>query len=134
MILDIQKQYGIKNRIGTRGFLAPECIFNYKSQTKAVDIWAAGVIFLCFLIKRFPVFNMNKFSKIKDESLKEIIPLVIVYGFKSIHEISQKFQSGLYFPEAFEKLTLTNDFQSMIHRDDVDEVRNLFYIRIVLTY
>jgi hypothetical protein len=71
---------------------------------------------------------MNKFSKVKDESLKEIIPLVIVYGFKRIYEIAQKFQSPIYFPEAFEKFTLDNDYQSMIQRDDVDEVKKIYFI------
>jgi len=122
VILDIQKNIGLKHRIGTRGFLAPEIIFNSKIQTKAVDVWAAGVIFLSFLTKRMPVFNMNKFCKIKDESLKEIIPLVIVYGRKRITEVAHKFKCNIYIPEIFDKNTLVNSLESLINRNDVNEV------------
>jgi serine/threonine protein kinase len=120
--LDIQRN-GLKYRIGTRGFLAPESIFNANIQGKAVDIWAAGVIFLSFLIKRMPVFNMNKFVKIKDETIKELIPLIIVYGRNKIMEIAENFQSSLYVPDIFDRFTLANDYESMIERNDVDKVK-----------
>jgi cell division control protein 7 len=93
IIIDIQKSTGLRHRIGTRGFLAPEIIFNAKLQTRAVDIWAAGVIFLGFITKRMPVFNLNRFSKIQDETIKEIIPLIIVFGKEKIIEIAQKYSN-----------------------------------------
>lgn len=45
------------NRAGTRGFRAPEVLFKCTSQTSKIDLWAAGVILLMFLAKRFPFFN-----------------------------------------------------------------------------
>jgi len=89
--MEIQTNNRLIHRIGTRGFLAPEIIFNSKIQTNAVDIWAAGVILLAFGTKRMPVFNLNKFSKIKDEAIKEIVPLLIVFGTDKIIQIAQKY-------------------------------------------
>ena len=54
-IYKIQTTEGFKNRTGTKGYLAPETIFKTKTQTTAVDIWAAGVIFLSLLAKRHPI-------------------------------------------------------------------------------
>lgn len=120
-ILDLQR-IGLKYRIGTRGFLAPEIIFNSNIQGKAVDIWAAGVIFLSFLINRMPVFNMNKFCKIKDDTIKEITPLIIVYGAKEINKIAEKFDTCFHFDDVIDSYRLRKDYEAMIDRKDVDEV------------
>jgi cell division control protein 7 len=132
IILDIQKNMGLKHRIGTRGFLAPEIIFNSKIQSKAVDVWAAGVILLSFFAKRMPVFNLNKFSKINDDSIKELEPLIIVFGRDKVIEIAQKFRIILinnfyflecliYIPDIFNKYTLAKDLETMIERNDINE-------------
>lgn len=43
-------------RAGTRGFRAPEVLFRYQFQTKAIDIWSAGVIFLTMATTQYPFF------------------------------------------------------------------------------
>lgn len=43
-------------RAGTRGFRAPEVLFRYENQTKAIDIWSIGVIMLCILTAQYPFF------------------------------------------------------------------------------
>jgi cell division control protein 7 len=48
-IVALQKHVKIKNRVGTKGYMPPESLFNYRNQTPAVDVWACGVIFLSFL-------------------------------------------------------------------------------------
>jgi cell division control protein 7 len=120
IIQDIQKTMGIKHRIGTRGFLPPEVILNARHQGKAVDIWAAGVIFLCFFTKRMPVFNLNKFSKITDETIREVEPLIILFGPDKIREIAQKHQNLIFIPEIFNKCALLNDIEAMRERSDID--------------
>ncbi|KAI9722845.1 MAG: hypothetical protein M1828_004411 [Chrysothrix sp. TS-e1954] len=45
------------NRAGTRGFRAPEVLFKCTAQTTKLDIWAAGVILLTIMARRFPFFN-----------------------------------------------------------------------------
>jgi serine/threonine protein kinase len=91
IIIHLQKTYNFKNRSGTRGFMPPETIFNWNLQTKSVDIWAAGVILLSFYSKRMPVFNLNKFSPITQECLKEIYPLILVFGREKIMNLLKKF-------------------------------------------
>jgi len=43
-------------RAGTRGFRAPEVLFRYENQTRAIDIWSVGVIMLCILTTQYPFF------------------------------------------------------------------------------
>jgi len=89
-IYEIQRTYNLKNRIGTRGFMAPETIFNSVLQGKGVDIWAAGIILLSFLCKRFPVLNLNKFSPITSEVIKDLIPLIYIFGRNKVNEVAKK--------------------------------------------
>ncbi|XP_063966498.1 cell division cycle 7-related protein kinase-like [Lytechinus pictus] len=44
-------------RAGTPGFRSPEVLLKCPDQTTAVDIWAAGVIFLSILSGRYPFFR-----------------------------------------------------------------------------
>ena len=45
------------SRAGTPGFRSPEMLMKHPQQTTAVDIWAAGVIFLSLLSMRYPFFK-----------------------------------------------------------------------------
>lgn len=44
-------------RAGTPGFRSPEVLLKYPQQSPAVDIWSAGVMFLCILSGRYPFFK-----------------------------------------------------------------------------
>lgn len=44
-------------RAGTPGFRSPEVLLKYPQQSPAVDMWSAGVIFLCILSGRYPFFR-----------------------------------------------------------------------------
>jgi serine/threonine protein kinase len=44
-------------RAGTPGFRPPEVLLKSEHQSTAVDIWAAGVIFLCMLSRTYPFFR-----------------------------------------------------------------------------
>ena len=44
-------------RAGTPGFRAPEVLLKCPYQTTAVDVWSAGVVFLCLLSGRYPFFR-----------------------------------------------------------------------------
>ena len=100
IISDLQK-YNYRHRTGTKGFLAPEVIFHSNFQSTQVDIWACGVILLSFLAKRFPIFNLNVFSQINEDIIKEIEPLIIVFGREKIIEIAQKCNCSIYISECF---------------------------------
>lgn len=131
MVFEIQRTYNLKNRIGTRGFMAPETIFNYYYQGKGVDIWASGIIFLSFLSKKFPILNMNKFSKINNDVIKEIYPLACIFGKEKIETIAKKYsilflilESRIHFPEVFDKILKNNNLtlRKLCLRDDLEEV------------
>lgn len=46
-------------RSGTRGFRAPEVLLRNPDQTPAIDVWSAGIILLCILTGRYPLFRAN---------------------------------------------------------------------------
>ncbi|KAF7261378.1 hypothetical protein EG68_01231 [Paragonimus skrjabini miyazakii] len=46
-------------RGGTLGFRPPEVMMRHVDQTTAVDVWAAGVIFLSFLSGRYPFIKVD---------------------------------------------------------------------------
>lgn len=50
-------QAPLARREGTRGFRAPEVLMQCEAQTTAIDVWSAGVILLCLLTKRYPIFE-----------------------------------------------------------------------------
>nr|CAB3229280.1 cell division cycle 7-related protein kinase-like [Phallusia mammillata] len=69
-------------RAGTAGFRSPEVLLRYPSQTTAVDIWAAGVIFLSLLSGRCPFFRPAN----DIESLSQIVTL---FGSKKIQDVAK---------------------------------------------
>lgn len=51
------------SRAGTSGFRAPEVLVQKLGQTPALDIWSAGIIFLCLLSRKYPLFPSNPHRK-----------------------------------------------------------------------
>ncbi|KAA8906496.1 hypothetical protein TRICI_005161 [Trichomonascus ciferrii] len=88
---DIVSQYGYKkddqrpsrraNRAGTRGFRAPEVLLKCGSQTTKLDIWAAGVVLLCFLSKRFPFFESS-------DDPEALVELGVIFGRRNLQRVS----------------------------------------------
>lgn len=69
-------------RAGTPGYRPPEVLLKYPNQTTAVDIWAAGVIFLSLLSKCYPFFdNVDDYT-----SLAQMIE---VFGFQRLQETAR---------------------------------------------
>uniref|UniRef100_A0A182QFK9 non-specific serine/threonine protein kinase n=1 Tax=Anopheles farauti TaxID=69004 RepID=A0A182QFK9_9DIPT len=64
-------------RAGTPGYRAPEVLMRYPHQTTAIDVWAAGIIFLSLLSKVYPFFTNSDDSI----SLAEIIE---VFGYERL--------------------------------------------------
>lgn len=61
------------NRAGTRGFRAPEVLFKCTAQTPKIDTWAAGIILLTILARRFPFFNSS-------DDVEAVIEIATVFG------------------------------------------------------
>lgn len=85
--------------MGTKGYMPPEALFNYRNQTSAVDVWACGVIFLSFLAQRHPIFSLNNSSKVKNFTISNLIPFVCLFGSNAIKEIAFKYGYGCMIPD-----------------------------------
>uniref|UniRef100_A0A182LRE3 non-specific serine/threonine protein kinase n=1 Tax=Anopheles culicifacies TaxID=139723 RepID=A0A182LRE3_9DIPT len=66
-------------RAGTPGYRPPEVLLKHPDQSTAVDIWAAGVIFLSLLSKRYPFFG-------NVDDTKALAHIIEVFGFQRINE------------------------------------------------
>lgn len=66
-------------RAGTRGFRAPEVLLKHQRQSRAIDIWSAGIILLSIMTRRYPFFESND----DHDALVEIAQVV---GSKTIEE------------------------------------------------
>ncbi len=83
-------------RAGTRGFRAPEVLLKCPNQTVAIDIWSAGVIFLCVLSTRYPFFN-------SPEDLVALAEIGALCGTKEVKEAALKLGRKVEFPTEFPK-------------------------------
>lgn len=67
------------SRAGTPGYRPPEVLLKYADQTTAVDIWAAGVIFLSILSSVYPFFKApNDFVALAE--------IVTIFGDRAIRK------------------------------------------------
>lgn len=96
-----QIDHNLFRKSGTRGFMAPEMIFNWNLQDTKVDVWSIGVILLSLVVKKYPLLNMNKFSVIKDDNLKEICLLVLLFGKTKVSLLSQMCGKMLIIPDSY---------------------------------
>lgn len=67
------------SRAGTPGYRPPEVLLKYADQTTAVDVWAAGVIFLSVLSSVYPFFKApNDFVALAE--------IVTIFGDRAIRK------------------------------------------------
>lgn len=67
----------IAPRAGTPGFRAPEVLLKQLSQTTAIDIWSAGVIFASLLSRRYPFFR-------NADDLTSLAEIISLFGTKRV--------------------------------------------------
>ena len=99
----MKMQRGKKSQArGTKGFLAPECLFEAEHLTSAVDIWAVGVIFLSFLSKRYPFFRFHPASSLRliDYRLQGLLQLAGLWGRTEIEQLAGHFHCELQLPSS----------------------------------
>lgn len=83
---DGMEMYSTIARIKTKGFRAPEVLFNSKILTSAMDIWSAGVIFIVLLTKNYSLFTEEYDSDVLDS-------MEVIFGteeFKKAAKIYEK--------------------------------------------
>lgn len=71
-------------RAGTRGFRAPEVLFKYANQSKAIDIWSVGVIFLSILTSQYPFF-------LSTEDVDGLVEIAIIYGHTEMRKAAKHY-------------------------------------------
>ena len=61
---------GFARTSGTPGFRAPEVLTKVIHQTAALDIWSCGIIFMCILSRRYPLYyqkpNLNEYYELME--------------------------------------------------------------------
>eukprot|EP01117_Protostelium_nocturnum_P005075 TRINITY_DN1837_c0_g1_i2.p1 TRINITY_DN1837_c0_g1~~TRINITY_DN1837_c0_g1_i2.p1 ORF type:complete len:522 (+),score=158.65 TRINITY_DN1837_c0_g1_i2:330-1895(+) len=87
-------------RAGTRGFRAPEILLKCQNQTTAIDIWSAGVIFLCILSTRYPFFN-------SPDDLASLAEISAVFGTKEVTLAAELLGRRVRFPTEIVKTELS---------------------------
>ncbi|KAL7346851.1 protein kinase CKII [Encephalitozoon intestinalis] len=75
-------------RAGTRGFRAPEVLFRYPHQTRAIDMWSVGVIFLTILTAQYPFFYSS-------EDIDAIVEIATIFGHAEMRKAA-KFYGRLW--------------------------------------
>lgn len=111
-------KYSLKNRYGTRGFLAPETMLNYRYQTHKVDIWAVGIILLIFFAKRLSPLVLNKrLSKINVQSIFDFYPILALFDRDEVLKLFKACSSFCNYPEQIKQASLVD----LIERKDIDE-------------
>lgn len=122
-IVELQKKMNIKNRTGTKGYMPPESIFNAPSQDSSVDIWAIGVIMLSFLMRRHPIISLNNTSKVKNFTIANLLPLVIIFGADEFKKIAHENGYGMLIPEDIPKeKTKWEDLVTPEFKEDLDAI------------
>lgn len=87
-------------RAGTSGFRAFEMLLKCPNQSSALDIWSAGVIFLCLLSAKYPFFRP------KDDT-SGIMQIVTIFGSQRCIEAAKLLGKQLYCspPQPSQSLT-----------------------------
>ena len=110
------QQNHYRHKIGTRGFSAPEVIFFSPYKDGGVDIWGAGIILLILLCQRNTIFNMNTFSKIESETVKDVIPLIELFGVDEIIKVAKKCRCSIYIGNEFYNYKMRGGIEKLIKK------------------
>ncbi|XP_075227510.1 cell division cycle 7-related protein kinase-like [Lycorma delicatula] len=84
----IVRKRQIAPRAGTPGFRPPEVLLKHPSQTTAVDIWAAGVIFLSIVSGCYPFFR-------SPDDLTALAEIMSLFGTTAIKKLAFKYGKNL---------------------------------------
>lgn len=87
-LYELQKQGKIFNRYGTRGYMAPEVVFNQELQSTAVDVWSAGVTLLSMLTRHHPNMLPVDRETIASDKVKDILPFVCLFGYEGVIKLA----------------------------------------------
>jgi cell division control protein 7 len=80
------------SRAGTKGFRAPEVLLRHQNQTCAVDIWSAGMIFLCLLSGKYPISTPT-------DDLDALVEISQLIGTRRLQEAAKNLDRDVVLPQ-----------------------------------
>jgi len=89
------------SRAGTSGFRAFEMLLKYCDQSTAIDIWSAGIIFLCLLSGKYPFFRA------KDDSTA-VMQIMSLFGSQNCVEVATLLGKEMYISPQIQSQNLCN--------------------------
>jgi len=72
-------------RAGTPGFRPPEVLLKCRTQTVAVDMWAAGVILLSIFSRSYPFFR-------SPDDMTALAELISLFGSEAIQNVAKRYK------------------------------------------
>lgn len=93
-------------RAGTPGFRAPEVLIKCPQQSTAVDIWSAGVIFLCLLSGRYPFFRAN-------DDMTALAQIISIFGSEEVKKSALSYGKNLLCSPSSQALNLKTMCQKL---------------------
>ena len=95
---------------GTSGFRAPEVLLKYQYQTTAIDIWSAGIIFLCLLSGKYPFFKAN-------DDMTAMIQISTLLGSQQCINAAKCIGKDLYFSTSHHAQNLAENCIQLKHTE-----------------
>ncbi|XP_060088156.1 cell division cycle 7-related protein kinase [Heteronotia binoei] len=84
----LSRRQQVAPRAGTPGFRAPEVLTKCPTQTTAIDIWAAGIIFLSLLSGRYPFYKAS-------DDLTALAQIMTIRGSKETVQAAKTFGKSI---------------------------------------
>ncbi|XP_074858867.1 cell division cycle 7-related protein kinase [Carettochelys insculpta] len=84
----LSRRQQVAPRAGTPGFRAPEVLTKCPTQTTAIDMWSAGIIFLSLLSGRYPFYKAS-------DDLTALAQIITVRGSREIIQAAKTFGKSI---------------------------------------
>ncbi|CAL4124931.1 unnamed protein product, partial [Meganyctiphanes norvegica] len=81
----VGRSHQVAPRAGTPGFRAPEVLIRHPYQGTAVDMWSAGVIFICLLSGRYPFFRAS-------DDISTLAEICTLLGTNTLKKVAAKLE------------------------------------------
>jgi serine/threonine protein kinase len=96
-----------RSRTGTRGFIAPEIVFDINRNSIKSDIWSAGVLLFCMLYQQKSYY----WESIDVEPKHNIIPLIYLYEYEKLEKFAEDNEIRISVPTYLKnkKVVLNNN-------------------------
>lgn len=93
------------------------------------------MILLILLSQRNNIFNLNQFSNIKSESIKDVIPLIELFGVEKIVDIAKTCRCNIFIGNIFNEYKMNGGIEQLIVKKPKNskEQKLLYYAKDLLS-